>query len=200
MTDAEIEALIARLERWETGATPLAAEAMRGAAAALRDLRADQEGKAGWLAQWVIDKWNGTDDLPAWVRRSAAYYRDLLAGNATLRATCEMREAEIGSLALHVDTLRAENARLWEALSDAASELPQVAGSIANRITVYREHWQERCERAEAALAAAQAHVGAMAEELLALRGSFPPREHEHLYLNLPKLPPCDTTRQEKKT
>lgn len=35
---------------------------------------ADGLAKAGWLAQLVIDKIGGTDDLPAWVRGSANYY------------------------------------------------------------------------------------------------------------------------------
>lgn len=33
---------------------------------------------AGWLAQMVIDKLGGTNDLPAWVRQSAKYYEEAL--------------------------------------------------------------------------------------------------------------------------
>ena len=58
-------------------------------------------GDAGWLAALVVDRLGGTDDIPAWVRKSAEYYRllqsenrDLRAGNESLRAECGLRQIQ----------------------------------------------------------------------------------------------------------
>ena len=40
--------------------------------------RESSEARAGWLAQLVIDKLGGTNDLGEWVRRSASYYAETL--------------------------------------------------------------------------------------------------------------------------
>lgn len=66
-----------------------AIDALESRAAALREKDeqiAELTGGAGWLAQMVIDKLGGTNDLPAWVRQSATYYAEALALAAAAEA------------------------------------------------------------------------------------------------------------------
>lgn len=65
-----------------------------------------------------------------------------------------------------IEALEGEVARLGEALGDAARELGQVAGPVANRIRVYRADWQARIEAAEARAAAAEADDARLREWL----------------------------------
>jgi hypothetical protein len=112
---------------------PVAREAaalLRATAQKRDELQREQvvrDGFAGWLAQLVIDKLGGTDDLPAWVRRSADYYRQTYeraeaaeADNARLRACVKAAKR----MSDHDDTssfvaAMGEFDRLYAALPDA---------------------------------------------------------------------------------
>ncbi len=51
--------------------------------------------RAAWLAAWIVDKWNGTDDLPGWVRKSAQCWADLQNENALLREQIHCLESAV---------------------------------------------------------------------------------------------------------
>jgi len=55
-------------------------------------------GKAGWLAQLVIDKLGGTPDLDEWIRRSAKYYQETIDRAETAEARVKELEARIAVL------------------------------------------------------------------------------------------------------
>lgn len=81
-TEAECDALIRRKPMHPAMGTDGEEQWMDDAAALLRRYRdaapsvpaQAEDGRAGWLAQFVIDRMGGTNDLPAWVYRSAQYY------------------------------------------------------------------------------------------------------------------------------
>jgi hypothetical protein len=56
-----------------------------GRAEAAERERDELLGAAGWLAQMVIDKLGGTNDLPAWVRKSRDYYQQTYKERDELR-------------------------------------------------------------------------------------------------------------------
>jgi hypothetical protein len=72
MTDAKLDRLQAWLREWKFEMDDAAADA-------IASLRAERDARAGWLAQYVIDHMGGTNDLPAWVKRSADHYAEALA-------------------------------------------------------------------------------------------------------------------------
>lgn len=85
------------------------------AAARLRELEArvaelthQRDHGASWLAQMVIDKWNGTDDLPAWVRESAMAYDSLARDQIVLEQRAEKAEAERDALKAASERIRNE--------------------------------------------------------------------------------------------
>ena len=61
----------------------------------LSRLSEERDERAAWLAAWVIEKWNGTDDLPGWVRKSAQCWTDLQNENALLREQIHCLESAV---------------------------------------------------------------------------------------------------------
>jgi len=77
----------------------------------------EQDKRAAWLAQWIIDNKGGTPDLPAWVWRSKQYYIE----------ACERAQAA--------------ESREREARANALEEAAKVCDAEASVITSRTHKW-----------------------------------------------------------
>lgn len=120
-----------------------AADAIASLRAERDALKAHREAQAGWLAQYVIDHMGGTNDLPAWVKRSADYYAEALA--KAERAEAE-RDALRHDSERHVAIAAEECARAERAEADAARlDWMQAQWAHGLHVEVYAKSMRPTC-------------------------------------------------------
>ncbi len=95
-------------------------------------------GKAGWMAQLVIDKLGGTPDLDEWIRRSAKYYQETIE-------RAEAAEARVKELERQLEIAQHDSVSQSQLYSEYIEERTKERDALRTRVAELEERLMVMC-------------------------------------------------------